>query len=120
LKLALYPENRAWLHRRIEERFHSMLAHGLLDEAKALFARTELKPSLPSLRTVGYRQAGLYLSKIVNYNQMVDLGIAATRQLAKRQLTWLRTCTDCQRLDVSGPVDVGQAALEYLFARLSI
>ena len=120
VKLALYPENRAWLHRRIEERFHSMLAHGLLDEARALFARTELMPSLPSLRTVGYRQVGLYLSKIVNYDQMVDLGTAATRQLAKRQLTWLRASTDCQRLDCSGAVDVGQAALEYLFARLSI
>jgi len=120
VKLALYPENRAWLHRRIEERFHAMLAHGLLDEAKALFARTELMPSLPSLRTVGYRQVGLYLSKIVNYNQMVDLGIAATRQLAKRQFTWLRTNTDGQRFDGSGAVDVSQVAIEYLFARLSI
>lgn len=120
VKLALYPENRAWLHGRIEERFHAMLAQGLLDEAGALFARTDLRPSLPSLRTVGYRQAGLYLSKKVNYNQMIELGITATRQLAKRQLTWLRAETDCQRLDCSGAADAGQAALEYLFARLSI
>jgi tRNA dimethylallyltransferase len=120
VKLALYPENRAWLHGRIEERFHTMLAHGFLEEAKALFARTELTSNLPSLRTVGYRQAGLYLSKMVNYNQMIDLGVAATRQLAKRQLTWLRASTDCQQFDCSGAVDVGQAALEHLFARLSI
>ena len=120
VKLALYPENRAWLHQRIAERFHAMLAQGFLDEAKALFARTELVPTLPSLRTVGYRQAGLYLSEKVNYNQMVEMGIAATRQLAKRQFTWLRAGTDCQRLDCSGPADAGQAAIEYLFARLSI
>ncbi|MEK7758715.1 MAG: tRNA (adenosine(37)-N6)-dimethylallyltransferase MiaA [Pseudomonadota bacterium] len=120
VKLALYPENRGWLHRRIEERFHTMLAHGFLNEAETLFARTELMPTLPSLRTVGYRQAGLYLSKVVNYNQMVEMGIAATRQLAKRQLTWLRASTDCQRFDCSGPADVVQAALEHLVARLSI
>lgn len=120
VKLALYPENRAWLHQRIEERFQSMLAHGFLDEAETLFARTELMPTLPSLRTVGYRQAGLYLSKSVNYNQMVEMGIMATRQLAKRQLTWLRASTDCQRFDCSGAVDVAQAAREHLVARLSI
>jgi len=120
VKFALYPENRAWLHDRIEERFHNMLAQGFLDEARVLFARTDLAPTLPPLRTVGYRQAGLYLSNLVNYDQMVEMGIAATRQLAKRQLTWLRASTDCQRLDCSGAVDVGQAALEYLFARLSI
>jgi tRNA dimethylallyltransferase len=120
VKLALYPENRAWLHQRVADRFHSMLAQGFLDEASALFARTDLMPSLPSLRTVGYRQAGLYLSKMVDYNQMIEMGIAATRQLARRQLTWLRADTDCRRLDCSDTVDVRQAALEYLFARLSI
>jgi tRNA dimethylallyltransferase len=119
VKLALYPENRAWLHQRIAERFHGMLARGFLDEARALFARSDLQPTLPSLRTVGYRQAGLYLSKMVDYNQMIEMGIAATRQLARRQLTWLRADTDCQRLD-SDVVDVSQAALEYLFARLSL
>jgi tRNA dimethylallyltransferase len=120
VKLALYPENRLWLQQRIAERFHTMLAQGFLDEAKALFARPELMPSLPSLRTVGYRQVGLYLSEKVNYNQMIEMGIAATRQLARRQLTWLRADTDCQRLECSHGGDVGQAAYEYLFARLSI
>jgi tRNA dimethylallyltransferase len=120
VKLALYPENRLWLQQRIAQRFHTMLAQGFLDEAKTLFARTELIPTLPSLRTVGYRQAGLFLSGKVNYNQMVEMGIVATRQLARRQLTWLRADTDCQRLDCSNGGDVGQAAQEYLFARLSI
>lgn len=120
IKLALYPENRTWLHQRIAERFYAMLDQGLLDEAQALFARTDLTPDLPSLRTVGYRQAGLYLSKKVNYNQMIEMGIAATRQLAKRQLTWLRADTETPRLDCSGTTDIHRAALEYLFARLAI
>jgi tRNA dimethylallyltransferase len=120
LKLALYPENRAWLHRRIEERFQTMLVHGLVDEARALFARPELTPALPSLRTVGYRQVGLYLSGMVNYNRMIEMGVGATRQLAKRQLTWLRASTDCQRFDCSASVDVSPAVLAHLFARLSV
>jgi len=120
VKLALYPENRAWLHQRIAQRFHAMLGQGLLEEAKTLFARTDLTPTLPSLRTVGYRQAGLYLSEKVNYNQMAEMGIAASCQLAKRQLTWLRADTDCQRLDCSNDVAVVQAAHDYLFARLAL
>jgi tRNA dimethylallyltransferase len=120
VKLALYPENRAWLHQRIAERFHAMLALGFLDEARALFARPDLNPTLPSLRTVGYRQAGLYLSEQINYHQLIEMGVAATRQLAKRQLTWLRAEADCQRLDCSTAEDVGALALEHLFARLSI
>jgi tRNA dimethylallyltransferase len=120
VKLALYPENRAWLHQRIAQRFHAMLDQGFLDEAKALFARTDLAPTLPSLRTVGYRQAGLYLSGKINYHELVELGITATRQLAKRQLTWLRAEADCQLLECSTGMDVGTMALEHLFARLSI
>jgi tRNA dimethylallyltransferase len=120
VKLALYPENRLWLQQRIAERFHTMLAQGFLDEAKTLFARSDLAPTLPSLRTVGYRQAGLYLSGKVNYNKMIEMGITATRQLAKRQLTWLRADTDCPRLECSQGGDVARAALAQLFARLSI
>lgn len=120
VKIALYPENRAWLHQRIAERFRAMLAQGFLDEATALFARPGLLPTLPSLRTVGYRQAGLYLSGKINYHQLVETGIAATRQLAKRQFTWLRAENDCQRLDCSTALDVGALALEHLFARLAI
>jgi len=120
VKLALYPENRTWLHQRISDRFHSMLDQGLMNEARALFARQELIPTLPSLRTVGYRQVGLYLSNLVNYDQMIEMGITATRQLAKRQLTWLRADVDCQRFDCSGYADTDQTVITHLFARLSI
>ena len=120
VKLALYPENRTWLHQRISDRFHSMLDQGLMNEARALFARHELIPTLPSLRTVGYRQVGLYLSNLVNYDQMIEMGITATRQLAKRQLTWLRADVDCQRFDCSGYADTDQTVITHLFARLSI
>lgn len=119
-KIVIAPENRAWLHQRIAARFHSMLAAGFLDEASALFARTELAPSLPSMRTVGYRQAGLYLSKKINYDQMVEMAITTTRQLARRQLTWLRAETGCHWLDCSGSTDTHQAAADYLFARLPV
>lgn len=119
-KIALAPENRPWLHQRIADRFSKMLAEGFMDEVKALFARTELAPELPSLRTVGYRQAGLYLSKKITYNQMVDSAIAATRQLARRQLTWLRAETGCHWLDCSTDKAELQAALDKLFARLPI
>lgn len=119
-KIVLAPENRAWLHERIAARFHSMLAAGFLDEASALFARTELASSLPSMRTVGYRQAGLYLSKKINYDQMIEMAITTTRQLARRQLTWLRAETGCHWLDCSGSTDTHQAAADYLFARLPV
>lgn len=119
-KIALAPEDRLWLHQRIATRFHNMLAEGFLDEARALFARTELAPSLPSMRTVGYRQAGLYLSKMVNYNQMVEMAITSTRQLARRQLTWLRAETGCHWLDCSSLADTHDAAVDYLFARLPV
>jgi len=120
IKLVLAPENRPWLHQRIAMRFHNMLAEGFMDEASALFARRDLAPSLPSMRTVGYRQAGIYLSKKINYNQMVEMATTATRQLARRQLTWLRAETDCHWLDCSGPADIHQTAMDYLFARLPL
>jgi tRNA dimethylallyltransferase len=116
LKLALFPENRSWLHARIAERFHAMLAQGFLDEAEALFARTDLTADLPSLRTVGYRQAGLYLTGKINYHEMVDQAIAATRQLAKRQMTWLRADRQSLRLECGGDMRLGQLAREHLFA----
>ncbi|HJX18543.1 MAG TPA: tRNA (adenosine(37)-N6)-dimethylallyltransferase MiaA [Acidiferrobacterales bacterium] len=119
-KIALAPEHRPWLHQRIAARFSNMLAEGFLDEANALFARAELVPSLPAMRTVGYRQAGLYLSEKINYNQMVEMAITATRQLARRQLTWLRAETGCHWLDCSGAANIHQAALDYLFARLPV
>ncbi len=88
--LSLEPVDRAWLHRRIAERFDAMLAGGFLDEVRALRARGDLDPALPSMRSVGYRQAWQALDEVWPASELRDRGIFATRQLAKRQLTWLR------------------------------
>jgi tRNA dimethylallyltransferase len=90
VRLALVPPDRAWLHERIARRFAAMLELGLLAEVETLYRRGDLTAALPSLRTVGYRQAWDYLTGQVTYNQMTEQAVAATRQLAKRQLTWLR------------------------------
>jgi tRNA dimethylallyltransferase len=87
---ALVPEDRGELHRRIESRFDAMLAGGLVEELRALRTRHALRPDLPSMRCVGYRQAWEFLEGRYDANALRDKGIAATRQLAKRQLTWLR------------------------------
>ncbi|CAG9236349.1 tRNA dimethylallyltransferase [Paraburkholderia tropica] len=88
--VALEPSDRAVLHRRIEQRFDAMLAAGLIDEVKALRARGDLDANLPSMRCVGYRQAWEYLDGEIDYDTLRDKGVFATRQLCKRQLTWLR------------------------------
>lgn len=90
LQLALLPQNRARLHQRIESRFRAMLADGFLDEVAALRGRGDLHPDLPSMRCVGYRQAWEYLGGHGDVGSLVERVTAATRQLAKRQLTWLR------------------------------
>jgi tRNA dimethylallyltransferase len=87
--LALEPRARAWLHERIAERFHAMLRDGLIDEVRALRVRADLHASLPSMRCVGYRQVWQALDE-GELSGVAERGIAATRQLAKRQLTWLR------------------------------
>ena len=91
--VSLEPQSRAWLHQRIAARFDAMLAAGLLDEVRALRARSELHAALPALRCVGYRQAWAALDN-GQLQGLREAGIAATRQLAKRQLTWLRGMTD--------------------------
>jgi tRNA dimethylallyltransferase len=88
--ISLEPADRAWLHTRIAERFDAMLAAGLLDEVLTLRARGDLSPDLPSMRCVGYRQAWEALDGAWPIQELRDRGIFATRQLAKRQLTWLR------------------------------
>ena len=95
--LSLEPQDRKWLHQRIEQRFDAMLEHGLVDEVKALRSRGDLQADLPSMRCVGYRQAWEALNDIEEgiplataMRLMRERGIAASRQLAKRQLTWLR------------------------------
>ena len=87
---SLEPADRTWLHQRIAQRFDAMLAGGLLDEVAALRARGDLSLDLPSMRCVGYRQAWQALDAGWPLPELRERGIAATRQLAKRQLTWLR------------------------------
>lgn len=89
--LSLEPQNRAWLHLRIALRFDQMMAAGFMDEVKALRARGDLHPDLPSMRCVGYRQAWQGLDAAWHEADILERGIFATRQLAKRQITWLRS-----------------------------
>ena len=99
LQLALIPSDRAVLHQRIAARFDAMLAEGLLDEVEALRRHYALTAGLPAMRAVGYRQAWAYLDGGIDLNSLREQGIAATRQLAKRQLTWLRSWPDAVVLD---------------------
>ena len=101
LTIALLPQDRAELHRRIELRFDQMLAAGLLDEVRRLAARG-LDAGLPSLRSVGYRQALRHLRGETTLAQFRAEAIAATRRLAKRQITWLRSMRDSVRIDPFG------------------
>jgi tRNA dimethylallyltransferase len=109
LKLALLPEDRAPLHARIAKRFDDMLHHGLLDEVRALRQRGDLKPDLPAIRAVGYRQAWEHLDGLYDAAGLRDKGIFATRQLAKRQITWLRSELDARNLDPERPDLAGRA-----------
>lgn len=97
--VALVPEDRKRLHELIEKRFDAMLAAGFLDEVKGLMARPDFDPESPAMRAVGYRQAIDYLEGRRTYDEFRLAGIAATRQLAKRQLTWLRSMEDITRID---------------------
>jgi tRNA dimethylallyltransferase len=99
LPLALMPSDRAVLHARIAERFDAMLRHGLIAEVENLRANFDLNPQMPSMRCVGYRQTWLYLDGEIGREDLRDRGIFATRQLAKRQITWLRSMPDAQVLD---------------------
>ena len=99
LPLALMPSDRQVLHDRIAQRFDVMLGMGLLEELTGLRERYDLNPELPSMRCVGYRQAWSYQVGEYGYDEMRDRGIFATRQLAKRQLTWLRSMADTVVLD---------------------
>lgn len=89
--ISLEPNDRAWLHERIAQRFDQMLAAGFLEEVQTLRARGDLHPDLPSMRCVGYRQAWEALDGTLPMEELRDRGIFATRQLAKRQITWLRS-----------------------------
>ena len=102
IRLALYPDDRVVLHQRINQRFKAMLAAGLVEELQALRTRHALHPGLPSMRCVGYRQAWDYLDGNIDRAKLIEQGSAATRQLAKRQVTWLRSLP-FERLDPESP-----------------
>ncbi len=117
LTISLEPSDRAALHARIEQRFDAMLDRGLLDEVRALRARGDLHTGLPSVRCVGYRQMWAHLDGEVDLATAREQGIAATRQLAKRQITWLRAqpervIVDCLAADaVAQTIDAMAIAL---------
>jgi len=100
---ALVPPDRAVLHKRIAERFDAMLAAGLVEEVAALRARYTLDADMPSMRCVGYRQAWEHLEGAIDRKALREKGVIATRQLAKRQLTWLRSLPGVTALDPGSP-----------------
>jgi tRNA dimethylallyltransferase len=110
--VSLEPQSRAWLHARIAARFDAMLAAGFIDEVRALRQRSDLNADLPALRCVGYRQAWTALESEPPA-PFRDAAIAATRQLAKRQLTWLRSMTERTVVACDAP-DAPQRALDAL------
>ena len=105
MSLALEPSDRKVLHERIAQRFDAMLSArpGLIEETAALKQRSDLHIGLPSIRCVGYRQAWDYLDGKINRDNLREMGIAATRQLAKRQLTWLRSMPERHVIDCLSP-----------------
>ena len=119
--ISLEPSERSWLHARIAERFDAMLAAGLVDEVKHLRARGDLHPEMPSMRCVGYRQAWQALDR-GDLSELAATGAAATRQLAKRQMTWLRSMPQRHRLacDDAHAVDAAVALATRLASTLPV
>jgi len=98
-QLGILPSDRINLHKHIALRFKNMLTHGLIEEVQHLYNRGDLHTQLPSIRSVNYRQIWSYLKGEINHDQMCEQAVAATRQLAKRQITWLRTWPDLNVLE---------------------
>lgn len=113
VSFAVMPKERKTLHKRIAQRYQIMMKQGFVDEVKKLFDRGDLHEELPSIRCVGYRQVWQYLKGEIDYDEMVERGIIATRQLAKRQVTWLRSWPDLNWLDTEDP-NLLQSALKIL------
>ena len=116
--MIIEPGDRGRLHADIAARFHAMLRDGLVAEVETLRRRWRLPPELPAMRAVGYRQVSEYLDGHSRHEEMLDRGIAATRQLARRQLTWLRAEGDAARFDCHAP-GLAEAVLDTLAARLA-
>ncbi|HGI5918810.1 TPA: tRNA (adenosine(37)-N6)-dimethylallyltransferase MiaA [Yersinia enterocolitica] len=115
-QFAIAPVSRELLHQRIELRFHQMLDAGFETEARALFDRGDLHTDMPAIRCVGYRQMWSYLSGEIDYDDMVYRGICATRQLAKRQMTWLRGWGSVQWLDSDKPGEALDSVIQVVSA----
>jgi tRNA dimethylallyltransferase len=112
LRIALQPSNRSILHERIAKRFQAMLLDGLVEETESLKQRFALDSAMPSMRAVGYRQAWHYLAGDYGKEELKEKGIAATRQLAKRQITWLRGMNNLSAFDcLSSDLDRAAKAL---------
>jgi len=111
--LALQPTDRLHLHQQIERRFHAMLGAGLVEEVTALYQRDDLNLTSPAIKSVGYRQVWQYLAGDLSYDAMVERSIIATRQLAKRQLTWLRSWDNLHSLG-DASIESTDRILKYL------
>ncbi|MGC6388163.1 tRNA (adenosine(37)-N6)-dimethylallyltransferase MiaA [Ewingella sp. S1.OA.A_B6] len=115
-QFAIAPTQRELLHERIEQRFSQMLLHGFENEVRTLIARGDLHTDLPSIRCVGYRQMWSYLSGETDYDEMVYRGVCATRQLAKRQMTWLRGWEGVEWLDSEKPDEALRRVIQVVSA----
>ncbi|WP_208950946.1 tRNA (adenosine(37)-N6)-dimethylallyltransferase MiaA [Rahnella sp. ChDrAdgB13] len=115
-QFAIAPTRRETLHARIEERFSQMLSNGFEDEVRTLIARGDVHTDLPSIRCVGYRQMWSYLSGEFDYDEMVYRGVCATRQLAKRQMTWLRGWEGVEWLDSEKPEEALNRVIQVVSA----
>ena len=113
IKLALAPSDRRIIRERTRQRFIRMLDNGLVDEVRGFFKQENMHESLTSMRMVGYRQVWSYLADCLSYSEMQERAVIATRQLAKRQLTWLRTEDNTTWFDSSRP-DIAQVVIEFL------
>jgi tRNA dimethylallyltransferase len=118
-QLAIAPSERKMLHDRIDRRFRVMLDSGFLDEVRILMARGDLHSELPSMRCVGYRQAWAHLAGECDWQELYGKGVASTRQLAKRQLTWLRKWSGLDWLDSDDP-EVVDSALKIIGSRTTL
>jgi tRNA dimethylallyltransferase len=118
IKLVRAPADRGVLHQRIEQRLRAMVAQGLVEEVERLWARGDLSADLPSMRCVGYRQVLPYLAGDYDREEMTLRAIYATRQLAKRQFTWLRAETGCRWIpDTPDPLDAALRAIDAALGR---
>ncbi|MFY0640677.1 MAG: tRNA (adenosine(37)-N6)-dimethylallyltransferase MiaA [Bermanella sp.] len=118
VQFAICPKERKTLHERIELRFEQMLKDGFVDEVRALYQRDDLHENLPAIRAVGYRQVWEYLDGQLSYDDMIFKGVVATRQLAKRQVTWLRSWENLNWLESEDPKLV-ETALSILKSEIS-